>query len=224
MHRSIKPHPHPLCDAAGIVAVCLVDLCLQRGPHVPRFNANHWQARFYALPRFHQRNCWVGRAAPPVRQGGNARVQAGLGLSGRTALAGSLRVTPSEAADATVLPRTAHDAVAALGLLSAAHRARGTHGRARTRGPCRTGAAWRDCCGLSLSWLVLFARAVRPTEQQRIYVYAGDLGHRVANPSTFSKSTMCWGNRLEIRLADRVCATFARSRSTDYASLLRRAR
>src|SRR5262249_10290422 len=38
------------------------------------------------------------------------------------------------------------------------------------------------------SWLVLFARAVRPTErsarrparQQPVYVYVGDLGHRVA--------------------------------------------
>jgi hypothetical protein len=45
------------------------------------------------------------------------------------------------------------------------------------------------------SWLVLFARAVRPTErsarlparQQPGYVYVGDLGHRVATSSTFSK-------------------------------------
>ena len=48
------------------------------------------------------------------------------------------------------------------------------------------------------SWLVLFARAVRPTErsarrlarQQPVYVYVGDLGHRVATSSTFSKSTI----------------------------------
>src|SRR5262249_50074957 len=41
------------------------------------------------------------------------------------------------------------------------------------------------------SWLVLFARAVRPTErsarplawQQLVYVYVGDLGHRVATTS-----------------------------------------
>src|SRR5262249_58507302 len=45
------------------------------------------------------------------------------------------------------------------------------------------------------SWLVLFARVVRPTErsarlparQQPGYVYVGDLGHRVATSSTFSK-------------------------------------
>src|SRR5262249_32254876 len=45
------------------------------------------------------------------------------------------------------------------------------------------------------SWLVLFVRAVRPTErsarrparQQPGYVYVGDLGHRVAASSTFSK-------------------------------------
>src|SRR5262249_38915744 len=45
------------------------------------------------------------------------------------------------------------------------------------------------------SWLVLFARAVGPTErsarrparQQPGYVYVGDLGHRVATSSTFSK-------------------------------------
>src|SRR5260221_14479143 len=46
MHRSIKPHPHHLRYAARIVAVRLVDLRLQHGPHVPRLNTNHWQARF----------------------------------------------------------------------------------------------------------------------------------------------------------------------------------
>src|SRR5262249_55405053 len=60
------------------------------------------------------------------------------------------------------------------------------------------------------SWLVLFARAVRPTERsarrparhQPVYVYVDDLGHRVATSSTFSKSTMRWGNRVETRFAD----------------------
>src|SRR5262245_11177660 len=45
MHRSIEPHPHHLRHAACIVTVGLVDLCLQHGPHVPRLNANHRQAR-----------------------------------------------------------------------------------------------------------------------------------------------------------------------------------
>jgi hypothetical protein len=57
------------------------------------------------------------------------------------------------------------------------------------------------------SWLVLFARAVRPMErsarplaqQQPVYVYVGDLRHRVATSSTFSKSRMRWGNRSEKR-------------------------
>ena len=61
------------------------------------------------------------------------------------------------------------------------------------------------------SWLVLFARAVRPTErsarplarQQPVYVYVGDLPHRVATFRTFSKSRMRWGNRSETRFADR---------------------
>src|SRR5215831_7131744 len=46
MHRAIEPHPHHLRYAARIVAVCLVDLCLQHRPHVPRLNADHRQARF----------------------------------------------------------------------------------------------------------------------------------------------------------------------------------
>src|SRR6266508_2976057 len=46
MHRSIKPHSHHLCYAARIVAVCLVDLRLQHGPHMSRLNTDHWQARF----------------------------------------------------------------------------------------------------------------------------------------------------------------------------------
>src|SRR5262249_10499632 len=46
MHRAIEPHPHHLCQAARIVAVALVDLCLQHRPHLPRLNADHRQARF----------------------------------------------------------------------------------------------------------------------------------------------------------------------------------
>ena len=60
------------------------------------------------------------------------------------------------------------------------------------------------------SWLVLFARAVRPTERsarrparhQPVYVHVDDLGHRVATSSTFSNSTMRWGNRVETRFAE----------------------
>jgi hypothetical protein len=36
MHRSIKPHPHHLRYAACIIAVGLVDLCLQHGPQPER--------------------------------------------------------------------------------------------------------------------------------------------------------------------------------------------
>jgi hypothetical protein len=46
MHWPVKPHPHHLRDAAGIVAVGLVDLRLQHRPHVPRLNTDHRQARF----------------------------------------------------------------------------------------------------------------------------------------------------------------------------------
>src|SRR6478672_13567549 len=46
MHQSIKPHPHHLCYAARIVAVRLVDLCLQHCPHVSCLNTNHGQAHF----------------------------------------------------------------------------------------------------------------------------------------------------------------------------------
>src|SRR6266446_9545305 len=46
MHRSIKSRSHHLCYAARVIAVCLVDLRLQHGPHVSRLNTNHWQARF----------------------------------------------------------------------------------------------------------------------------------------------------------------------------------
>jgi hypothetical protein len=46
MHRTVKPHPHHLRNTARIVAVGLVDLCLQDRLHVPRLNTDHWQARF----------------------------------------------------------------------------------------------------------------------------------------------------------------------------------
>src|SRR6516162_8543661 len=46
MHRSIKPGPHHLRYATRVIAVRLVDLCLQHRPHVPRLNADHRQARF----------------------------------------------------------------------------------------------------------------------------------------------------------------------------------
>jgi hypothetical protein len=59
------------------------------------------------------------------------------------------------------------------------------------------------------SWLVLFARAARPTErsarrlarQRPVYVYVDNLDHRVATASTFSKSTTL-GNRVKTRFAD----------------------
>ena len=41
-----KSRPHHLRDAAGIVAVGLVDLGLQYRPHVPRLDTDHRQARF----------------------------------------------------------------------------------------------------------------------------------------------------------------------------------
>src|SRR6516162_9122570 len=46
MHRAIKPGPHHLRYAARIVAVRLVDLRPQHGPHVPCLNTDHRQARF----------------------------------------------------------------------------------------------------------------------------------------------------------------------------------
>src|SRR5690242_19634635 len=46
MHRAIKPDPHHLRDATGIVAVRLVDPRLQHRPHVPRLNADHRQISF----------------------------------------------------------------------------------------------------------------------------------------------------------------------------------
>src|SRR6266568_338668 len=46
MHRTVKPDPHHLRDAACIVAVRLVDLRLQHRLHVPRLNTDYRQARF----------------------------------------------------------------------------------------------------------------------------------------------------------------------------------
>ena len=46
MHRTIKPHTHHLRDAAGVVAVCLVDLGFQNRPHVPRLDTDHRKVRF----------------------------------------------------------------------------------------------------------------------------------------------------------------------------------
>jgi hypothetical protein len=46
MHRAIKPNPHHLRDAAGVVAVGLVDLRLQHRSHVPCLNTDHRQVGF----------------------------------------------------------------------------------------------------------------------------------------------------------------------------------
>src|SRR5256886_3710936 len=46
MPRAIKPDPHHLRYATRVIAVRLVDLCLQHRPHVPRLNTDHRQARF----------------------------------------------------------------------------------------------------------------------------------------------------------------------------------
>ena len=56
MDRAIKSHPHHLRDAARIVAVRLVDLCLQHRPHVPRLDTDHRQ------------DCFGERAVEPLRQ------------------------------------------------------------------------------------------------------------------------------------------------------------
>src|SRR6266568_796865 len=56
MHRSIEPHPHHLRYATRVIAVCLVDLRLQRGPHVPRLNTDYRQA------------CFGENAVKPLRQ------------------------------------------------------------------------------------------------------------------------------------------------------------
>src|SRR4051812_36935607 len=41
MNRLVEPDAHHLRDAAGIVAIGLVDLSRERGPHVPRLDADH---------------------------------------------------------------------------------------------------------------------------------------------------------------------------------------
>src|SRR3974377_655424 len=46
MHWPIKPRSHQLCDSAGIVAIGLVDLSLENGTHVPRFNTDDRYVRF----------------------------------------------------------------------------------------------------------------------------------------------------------------------------------
>jgi hypothetical protein len=45
MYRAIKSHTHHLCDPAGIVAIGLIDLCLQHRPHMPRLDTDHRQTR-----------------------------------------------------------------------------------------------------------------------------------------------------------------------------------
>src|SRR6516165_5552987 len=56
MHRAIKSDPHHLRHTAGIVAIGLVDLCLQHRSHVPCLNANHRQI------------CFTKGAEQPLRQ------------------------------------------------------------------------------------------------------------------------------------------------------------
>src|SRR5471032_1635257 len=56
MHWTVKPNPHHLGHATGIVAVGLVDLRLQHRPHVPRLDTDHRKARFSE------------RAVKPLRQ------------------------------------------------------------------------------------------------------------------------------------------------------------
>src|SRR6516162_8890484 len=50
MHRTVKSHPHHLRHTAGVIAVSLVDLCLQHRSHVPRLNADHRQVCFTKCP------------------------------------------------------------------------------------------------------------------------------------------------------------------------------
>src|SRR5215831_15054862 len=56
MDGTIKPDPHHLRDATRIVAVRLVDLRPQHGPHVPCLNTDHRQA------------CFSEGAVKPLRQ------------------------------------------------------------------------------------------------------------------------------------------------------------
>src|SRR3974390_2328944 len=56
MHWPVEPRPHHLRHAAGIIAISLVDLSLQRCAHVPRLYANYGQA------------CLSQSAEQPLRQ------------------------------------------------------------------------------------------------------------------------------------------------------------
>src|SRR6266704_3813922 len=56
MHRTVKPDPHHLRDAARIVTVRFVDLCFEHRLHVPGLDTDHRQVRF--------RKC----AVEPLRQ------------------------------------------------------------------------------------------------------------------------------------------------------------
>ena len=46
MHRATKPHARHLRDAASVIAVRLVDLCLQHYPRVPCLDTDCRQACF----------------------------------------------------------------------------------------------------------------------------------------------------------------------------------
>ncbi len=82
MHRTIKPRPHHLRDAASIVAVRLVDLRLQHRPHVPRLNTDHRQARFGESAGKPLRQ-WPGFQSYPLEAVGGVRqdLQQRLGLA-----------------------------------------------------------------------------------------------------------------------------------------------
>src|SRR5437762_217844 len=56
MHWAVKSHSHHLRDAARIITIGFVDLCLQHRSHVPRLNTDHRQVRF------------TKRAEQPLRQ------------------------------------------------------------------------------------------------------------------------------------------------------------
>src|SRR5947208_14876054 len=46
VHRTVKSHSHHLRDAAGIIAIRLVDLCLQHGSHVSCLDTDYRQTCF----------------------------------------------------------------------------------------------------------------------------------------------------------------------------------
>jgi hypothetical protein len=62
--RPIKPDSHHLGDTAGIVAIGLVDLCLQYRPHVPCLDTDHRQAGF---GKSIEQPCDNGSASSPIR-------------------------------------------------------------------------------------------------------------------------------------------------------------